>query len=353
MRRAERLWRPRTDSGGTPCQREGSSCRRAVFAAILLLILLAGNHVTADAAEIWLAPADAATSAHTGVTDFDAIFSDDWDHDRVRKSISVVKFYPSYLATTPDAKLEATFQFLKNHNIRVAFEGSMLVPQALCGNQYAEGGGQWTIDILQRMKALGLVIDYLAMNEPFLHAFRIHQMICSGSVADMAATNMATAVSKARALFPSIVIGDIEPVAGDDRMQPYMAALLEWISTYQRHFRRTLAFVHADIDSNRPHSIDGVAQAAKMLGRTDTRFGIIYNRKATDSSAQIRVAQGVEHRKAYERAGIRPSQMIFQSREPSPRHSSPSTALNRSKDSWPRVSEYVRHSAWSFVTCAI
>ena len=93
MRPAERLWRPRTDSGGTPCQREGSNCRRAVFAASLL-ILLAGNHVTADAAEIRVAPADAATSAPADVTDFDALFSDDWDHDRVRKSISVFKFYP-------------------------------------------------------------------------------------------------------------------------------------------------------------------------------------------------------------------------------------------------------------------
>jgi hypothetical protein len=265
--------------------------------------------------EIWVGMIDANTNdAHRGIADFDALFAPGWDQDPARNSINVFKFYPSSLAKMPAAKLQHALQVLTQNHVKIALEAPMLAAQRICGIDYKGDAGQWTIDILRRVKQLGFTVDYLAMNEPFLHAFRIGQQACLGSIAVAAADGIAPTINASMQIFPNIVVGDTEAVCGDSPMQPYMAALPEWIAAYGRRFGQKLAFFHADIDWNRPHWLDGVLREAPVLQRSHIAFGLIYNGVDTDRSAQQWVAHGIDHYRVYEAtAASLPHAVIFQS----------------------------------------
>ncbi len=287
---------------------------RALYAIALFLFGPAASQAECKLPEIWVAPLDAeANGRHYGLTDFNAIFDENWARDPARRAINVFKFYPSYLQGTPDGRLTAVLQALKSQNVRVALEASMLTPQDMCAGHFAGDAGEATAHILERVKRLGGRVDYLAMNEPLLHGFRARDLMCSGSVAEAVARNVAATASAAAKVFPDIKIGDIEAIGGDARMKPFLDLFPAWIDAYRQYAGRQLAFFDIDVDTARGPWKEAATSIAGMARKKNVPFGLIYNGVDRDASGEAWVAHGRDHFEEFESDGATPDIAVFQS----------------------------------------
>lgn len=268
--------------------------------------------------KIWAAPNNKFT------TDFNALFTTNqptWSQDSIRSAIKVFKFYPNFLAEASNTVISQTLSALKNNGVSVALEGSMLIAQNLCGVNYAGDSGQWTLDILSRIKKLGFTIDILAMNEPVLHIFRVCQNfpLPYNQIPDLVAQSIKPVVSGALATFPKIIIGDIEATYGfGDKiiLGNYMNYVIaSWPIAYKKQ-NGPLAFFHADVDWNRPTPYDGIVQAAHIMAANGVPFGVIYNGTSTDTSSKQWILDGILHYQTVESSSVLatfPHDVIIQS----------------------------------------
>ena len=265
--------------------------------------------------ELWLAPLDEHfASQGKGIHDFDRLIDADWRHDPLLQNVRVLKLYPSFVHGQTDSRLTSLVRTLRNADVRLALEASALSPTAYCRGQLKSDGTELTPSLLQRIGHLGGRVDYIAMNEPLLHAFRQRDHECEAEIVHAAAVAVRPMVVEARSVFPNLKVGDIEPIGGDDRIRPFISSFRKWTEEYRAVVGEKLSFFHIDVDWRRGGPWTTAAQnVAGTMAQAGIPFGIIYNGVDTDPSGEGWVAHASQHFEDGRVEGLAPAAVIFQS----------------------------------------
>jgi len=258
---------------------------------------------------IWFSPLSSVTTDKTGAADFMNLFEPNAPWQEVAHAISVFKLYPYFVGRARDADLKRIFSYLAKRHVSVALEARVLTSTRGCTMQHGDGG-ESTVHLLDRIKRLGGKFDYLAMDEPLKHALA-GDVRCRASL-DAVVSDIRENVAQFRLRFPTLEIGDIEPV-GDWRNAPTLLPdTLSFVDKYQKESGEKLAFFHADVGWT--VSWTGITETLqKELSRRGVPFGIIYNGEDLANSDELWAKQAVDHFQQFEACGKkRPDDVIFQ-----------------------------------------
>jgi uncharacterized protein (TIGR03437 family) len=295
-----------------------------------------------QSAQIWFAPLDDINRqafpgrlTYSGPTDYLNLFAPGAPWEQAAGHVSVFKFYtqpftgaelPNFNGSFSDSQLQQIFSFLQQHNIAVAIEFGPLTPSATCGNgvEGFEGGVASAQMIVDRFKANGGTLNYVAMDEPFWDA-NIYSgtQACNWSAQEIATNALAT-LNVLKTAFPDLVIGDIEPVPGvgaTDWVQRYAA----WMDAFEAATGSKLAFFDSDTNQIYPTWMSDIASLRVETSQRGISLGIIYDGFVTDSSDQQWTTRAEEFFTEYELSNPQPDQAIFQSWMNYPMHCLPET----------------------------
>ena len=310
---------------------------RKIQLAVLFATTLASFAVHAEPPDqqIWIAPlARDFNGKHWGSADFMDLFKSDAPWQRVAGRVGVFKFYPTFMGAASDAMLHAVFDDLERRGIKVALEASVLTDAEGCGAKVAGDNGEFTIKIVERIKRLGGRLDYLAMNEPLLHAARQKQRLCEPSIEAMTAANVARTIAAVRRLFPDVQIGDVEAIGNWSpthmpwaRTEDFMTAVSRWSSAFAKATGRELAFMQADVIWILPW-VDALGRFGKEMHARNIPFGVLYTGIDLDLSDETWIRHAEEFVSRYSNSEYPvPDMAIFQSWHEYPRHILPEDGM--------------------------
>ena len=291
-----------------------------VRASVIALALLAT--ASASATEVWLAPLSDVTPTNTGAADYPRFVTDPAAWADVAPHTAVFKIYPYFTGRSPDAELRGLIATLRDKKIALALEARVLSRVLGCDLRRGDGG-EATIHLMERIKRLGGVVAYLAMDEPLKHV-TTGPKDCRPTLTD-AARDAAENIRAYRRLFPGLRVGDIEPIGTWPHTETLLADNLAWIRTYNDVAGEPLAFFHADVG----WTTDWVGICAELqrdLADRHIPFGMIYNGEDQAPSAAAWASQARAHFHTFE-DGARPApdMAVIQSWVRYPDHALPDT----------------------------
>jgi hypothetical protein len=198
-----------------------------------------------------------------GLTDFDSLFSNIGHWRNTADGTDVFKFYAqpfayyNHLQPTEQAKLRTAIQFLKQHKIAMGVEMGVVerTPTELniCGrNIEGVSGVGFSKIVADNVKLAGGTIDFISMDEPYYysrflastaHGLKTNKP-CGYTNADLAIT-VSNSFKKVREVFPSVVLGDIEPyyLLTNEAIQDYIL----FIDRLETNNAAQLGFIHDDV----------------------------------------------------------------------------------------------------------
>ena len=272
---------------------------------------------------IWFAPDGARLDRTYGAVDYLSLFNANAPWSQAASRIRVFKLYAETLDRT-DVDLAGLFADLRRRHIAVAIEFGALSSDT-CGIGVEGFGGGAGQHYAERIRDFGGTLQYIAFDEPFYFGSIYRGPSACRWTADEVAQNAAVSVAKIRAVFPQVVVGDIEvmPVAADapDWLDRYQT----WIDAWQRATGAPLAFFHSDIDTGADWK-PGLEALRRILAQRHIPFGLIYT-GTFEPTTDADWANFVEHYFSdYEtHGGSAPDEVIFQSWQPRPKHILPET----------------------------
>jgi hypothetical protein len=236
---------------------------------------------------IWFAPLPPMPQRpgrmYVGSTDFAALFAPSAPWTKVAGRTHVFKMYGEWLGgTVTDAELRRVVSALEARRIEIAIEAGPLIAGA-CGEgvEGFAGGSAEALRLIRRVEAAGGRVRYVAMDEPYFFASLYDGPNACRWPVEQVAAEVARFVQEVRAARPSIVIGDIEPLAGAATAGRYE----EWMAAFRSVAGAPLPFFHLDLDWGRtgwPAESLRLQEYARSHG---TRFGMIYNGTAEPTDA--------------------------------------------------------------------
>jgi hypothetical protein len=261
----------------------------------------------------WFAPLPPKTlpGETDGSTDFMNLFTPDAPWSQASDYLQVFKLYGGWAArdsTLP--QLSQAIQSIRQRGLALAVEVGPLNPTDKCGLNLEGFAGDEGIQTLQRIKTAGGDLNFIAFDEPYFNAhFYSGPQECHWST-DETAQKLDDFIKRARAVFPNVFVGDIEPLTGpgDDR------AYKQWINAFKAVNGYDLAFLHIDVawaETNWPAKV----QAIEDYGRKqNVPVGIIYTGNFQDPNDEAWLSIAGERVKRYEiDTGGQPAHVIFQS----------------------------------------
>ncbi len=287
-------------------------------------LLLVPFIFTASAQEVWFCPLDPLLrQSYGGSPQYMSLFSPNAPWAQAASHVNVFKIYPQWIDQATDADLQAQFASLNKAGIALALEYGPLSESAQCGYGVEGFGGGGLLNAALRIKRNGGTLRYLAMDEPIYFAtLYTGANACQWTVDQMAA-NAAANLQMVIALFPGLVIGDIEPVP---------VASANWLSQYQagieafgRALGFPLGFFNADVLWGSPTYAADLASVRGMLASEGVRFGVIYNGDGSENSDARWIQSAAKHMFANELNVGPPDAVIFQSWNVYPRKLLPET----------------------------
>lgn len=236
------------------------------------------------------------------------------------------------LLREPDDVLQKVFADLKRRHIALAVEMGLLAGKDSRGNQACGRGieGYGAPDtakvIATRIQKNGGVLQYIVMDEPLWYGHHFHGANACQSSMDDIAREVATRVAIIRQIFPSVQIGDDEPVA-TPQPADWIEEVTQWMQAYRRAVGEPLSFVHADIQWTGPwrQQLPLFKNAVKAQG---AQFGVIYDGGGTEKqeSDQLWTQEAVERFRAVEaNPSLVPDHAILQTWVRWPEHMLPET----------------------------
>lgn len=269
---------------------------------------------------IWFAPADPAVRTwagnRNGSSDYMDLFTATAPWAQAAGRVHIFKMYSSvfllqHLAgSLTDEQLRIVFADLKRRNIALAVEHGPLYEDPApphCGTGIEGFGGSASLRLAQKIRDLGGVLEYLAMDEPFQHA----RDVCGWSAREIA-MNAAASIAEIRKVFPNVKVGDIEVVPGSAAMPDWIVQYGQWMDAWKEASGTALAFFHADINWGINYSA-AVGQARALARERGIPFGVIYNGWYTDRSDAEWVNSGMRNYASVELGGEVAEQAVFQS----------------------------------------
>ena len=259
---------------------------------------------------VWMGPSPARNG-----TNFQQLFLKASDWSETRKLIDVLAYPDGHFDRSSDDELRDAFAKLRQWNIKFALEVGAVKPWAKDGaDAFRARTLYW-----DRCLTLGAPLHALAMDEP-LHCTR-HDLKLPDSHAIEQTTRF---MAEARAKYPDVLIGDIEPY-------PYFKyeELTNWVARLQANCEsrgiRGLDFVRLDPDwYGFPYYKRGswgeIREFERFCHDHGMRFSLIYwasdwaKYKNSPSAAKTFWYTSIMYQgKAYESVGGAPDQFVIQS----------------------------------------
>ena len=238
--------------------------------------------------QVWFAPLPPMPiregRPYIGSTDFAALFAAGAPWQRVAGRTHVFKLYGEWLGgTATDAELRRVVAALDARDIAIAIEAGPLIATT-CGEgvEGFAGGAPEALRLIRRVVAAGGKVRYLAMDEPFFFASLYDgPNACTWPTAKVAA-EVARFIRGVKAAYPSIVVGDIEPLAGPASAEEYEA----WMAAVRSAVGTPLPFFHLDLDWGRSDWAAASLRVQAYARGHGVRFGMIYNSAFGSSDAE-------------------------------------------------------------------
>ncbi|MEZ5404312.1 MAG: hypothetical protein R2729_31825 [Bryobacteraceae bacterium] len=310
---------------------------RAVAAAsrTLTFCLTAGICITGLRAQptVWFAPLDPAVrtfdlgSPRSGSIDFMDLFSPSAPWPMAASRTHVFKlyaslFFPSLLPDSlSDSQLRTVIAELDRRNIALAIEWGPLTAQG-CGDGIEGFTGLSASYIANKIHSLGGNLRFIAMDEPFQHASLYGGPGACHWTPQQVAANALAQIAQVRAVFPGVVVGDIEVVPDIFNVPDWVDRYTAWLDAWRTASGAPLGFFHVDVDWRNPTWQAGVESLRAALAQRGIPFGMIYNGTGLESSDEEWVGRAEGNFVDYEilRGGIRPDHVVFQSWNHYPKH---------------------------------
>ncbi len=226
--------------------------------------------------------------------------------------VEVFKLYGEWVGLyATDSQLTQVVNDLNRRGIAIAVEAGPLTASSTCG-QGVEGfsGIQFGLDILNRIKAVGGVVSYIALDEPFYYG-----NLYSGSNAchfsdSRIAQDVEDYMRSMRTVFPDVLVGDIEPIQSGVDITLYM----NWLETYKSVTGSNFPFFHLDFDWSRVTWPTDAKTLETFSHQQGIQFGIIYFGNYNDGSDAEWLGHAEQRMVTYEAEyGGKPDHVIFQS----------------------------------------
>lgn len=305
-------------------------CSRSLIGRSLiiacLLALFSPAAVAGGAPEIWLSgvsPGVRQKMFQETDSDYFELFKPDAAWSRSAQHVKVFLINGGLLLRQSDDEVKAVFADLKRRHIALAIEmGLATARQDSSGHQACGAGveGMTTPNatrvIAERIRKNGGELRYIAMDEPLFYGYHFSGTnACHFTMNELAAA-IAPNVAVLRELFPSVEIGDVEPIGAANNVPPaWVDEIAQWAQTYQQVVGQKLSFFHADVVWNTPwqQQLGVVKRVAHERG---LKFGVIYDGGGTgkQESDELWTQEAVQRFHAIEaNPAMIPAHAIFQS----------------------------------------
>lgn len=234
---------------------------------------------------------------YNGSDDFMDLFQPGSEWDTASSYIQIFKLYGGWAARdSTDDQLRTAMAAIRQRGLALGVELGPLNPTDECG-LFIEGfAGEEGVGTVRRIKAMGGELNFIAFDEPYFYGhFYDGEQACNWS-AEKIAQDVDAFIRQVRAVFPDVIIGDIEPVTGPADARAYN----DWLDTFRSVNGYDLAFLHLDIDwsdTRWPDKVKGVEEHGKAIG---VPIGIIYNGNFQDETDEAWFSITGERIKRYE-----------------------------------------------------
>jgi hypothetical protein len=226
--------------------------------------------------------------------------------------IQVFKLYGEWVSNHPaDAQLKKVIADLSRRGLAIAIETGPLNPEEGCGNGI-EGFAtiESGLQMARAIKAAGGTLHFIALDEPYYYGhFYDGPNACHWN-AEKIAGDVDKFIKAVRNIFPDVVVGDTEPLAGPAGAKEYQ----DWLDTFYKANGYHLAFIHMDIDWSRPKWTEEVKAIQEHGNKIGVPMGVIYNGNAFDKTDEAFLSATGERVKKLELVtSVQPDHVIFQS----------------------------------------
>lgn len=260
----------------------------------------------------------------TGSDDFMQLFNPGAPWQNAAGHIQVFKLYGEWVAyDATDAQLKQVVDDLRKRGIALAVEAGPLNAPSNCGQGVESfAGTEEGLKIARRIQNAGGELTFIGLDEPYFFAhFYDGENACHWD-AGRIATEVAKYIQTMRQVFPNVIVGDTEPLAGAANAQAYT----NWLDTFRSTNGYDLAFLHMDIDWSRSNWADEVIAIQKHGEEINVPVGIIYTGNAFDKTDEAWISAAGERVKKLEiEKKAMPDHILFQSWNDKPDHVLPET----------------------------
>jgi len=222
-------------------------------------------------------PADVTYELPPGQRDWDELWKSDTQWATALSHVDVYRLHAFQVRQfLSDQQLTALFTFLREHGIALMFETEPLAePDPAECAQTESFEGPYDLDMAQRIKNLGGVIDMVAVEEPYHYGHLLDTPdACQYSV-ERVVDEVRDYVTKIRKMFPDVPVGSEEPIWTSPSTTPDDMAT--WLDTYAERAGEPFAFLHIDPDWTRPDWAEVAVGIEKVADERGVPFGVLYN----------------------------------------------------------------------------
>ena len=248
----------------------------------------------------------------TGSDDFMSLFKPDAPWQTAAHNINVFKLYGEWVAYDATAdQLRQVVEDLNRRDLALAVEAGPLNASNDCGQGIESFAGiQEGLKIANRIKIAGGTIHLIALDEPYYFGHFYAGLNACHWTAEKIAAEVDHYIQAVKSVFPDVLVGDTEPLAGAANDKAYQS----WLDTFRSVNQYDLAFLHMDVDWSRPAWAQEVLSVEKYGKQIGVPIGIIYTGNAFDTTDESWISAAGERVKKYElQAGGQPDQILFQS----------------------------------------
>lgn len=277
---------------------------------------------------VWFAPlpplAITAGRDFTGSDDFMQLFEPAAPWQDAAGYIQVFKLYGEWVAyKATDEQLKQVVEDLQQRGIALAVEAGPLNAPSNCGQGVESfAGTEEGLKIAQRIKNAGGTLTFIALDEPYFFAHVYDGPNACHWDVEKIAKDVDNYIQVVKRIFPDVMIGDTEPLAGAANAQAY----IDWLDTFKSVNGYNFAFLHMDIDWSRPTWADEVIAIQTHGNLIRVPVGIIYTGNAFDKTDEDWLSAAGERVKKLElEKEASPDHILFQSWNDKPDHVLPET----------------------------
>jgi len=264
----------------------------------------------------WFAPLNL-EKVGRGSVDYMDLFAPNADWNEAASHLNVFKLYGGWAETSPFPDLQQAIQAIRQRGLALAFEHGPLFADDTCGESIEGFAGPGFLKTVQRVKAAGGTLNFIALDEPYYWAhFYDGEQACQWST-EKIAKDVGDMILQAQQIFPDLIVGDIEPITGPADAAAYKV----WLETFRAVNGFDLAFLHLDMDWSDPNWPDEAMQMEAYGRELGIPIGMIYIGNSFEQDNSTWLASAGERVKRYElEAGGQPDHIIFQSWNDKPDH---------------------------------